>query len=505
MLVYIRIVLSSLQKIVSGTFWTLVTNIINALYGFISVPILIAYFGKSNYGLIGIAMSVNVYLNLMDLGFNATNIRFFSEWLSKKDSGKVSKLFQTCLSFYGIIGVINSIILLITSYFSDNLFNLTHEECIILSKLLNILAISAFFQWFTSCFDQLIKATENVGWVQRRALIPKLWYCIVLCLTVWLKLSIELFYFLSVFSFVLILPITVKKIKKLCSYISFKPIFDKSIFLQILPYSLNIFAFSIFQFSITYLRPIFLGIRGTVESVADYRILNAIVGLVTLIGGSFLGILLPSAAKAIAVGNTQATNKLIYQGTKFISFVLCFCCFGFMSIGEDTLCLYVGEEYCYLIPWLNIWLITTLGGHNQAISSLILSQRNINVITRMTVISCSFGLALAWFLIPIYGLGGTVIAFAIYQLGQLLFFYLYYWPKVMNINSTKVFTNSFFPYIICGIISVVVSHYFIFSSFNSHILSLLIKGVVFTISFMLLSLLFLSQDDKLYIKKFIHK
>ena len=68
--------MGSASKITSGVLWSLIVNLVNSVYGFISVPILIHYFGKTEYGIIGLAMSVNVYMQLMDMGFNSTNIRF---------------------------------------------------------------------------------------------------------------------------------------------------------------------------------------------------------------------------------------------------------------------------------------------------------------------------------------------------------------------------------------------------------------------------------------------
>ena len=59
-------------------------NVLSAVYGFISVPILLDYFGKGEYGLIGLATSVNLYVQLMDLGMSSTNVRFFSVALAKK-------------------------------------------------------------------------------------------------------------------------------------------------------------------------------------------------------------------------------------------------------------------------------------------------------------------------------------------------------------------------------------------------------------------------------------
>ena len=249
--------MGSSGKIVKGVFWTTLLNIVNGIYGFISVPILIAYFGKSDYGLIGLAMSVNVYLRLMDLGFNSTNVRFFSSWLAKKELDKVKKLFQTSLAFYGSVGLLNAFILVAISCFSSSLFHLEGEQDLILKHLFYILAISAFISWFTSCFDQLIKAHEYVGWTQKVTLLPKLFQIAILGVTVWFRLSIEWYYALTAFSMFLVIPFAVHKIRFLAPYISFLPVLNRPIFKTILPYCLNIFSFSLFQFSINYLRPIF--------------------------------------------------------------------------------------------------------------------------------------------------------------------------------------------------------------------------------------------------------
>ena len=133
--------MGSSRKIATGVAWTVILNVVNGVYGFISVPLLIAYFGKSDYGLIGLAMSVNVYLRLMDLGFNSTNVRYFSNWLEKKDFHKVKRLFQTSLTFYGTIGLVNSLILLVVAFFSGSIFNVTPEQDIIVKHLFYILSI----------------------------------------------------------------------------------------------------------------------------------------------------------------------------------------------------------------------------------------------------------------------------------------------------------------------------------------------------------------------------
>lgn len=489
--------MGSSKKIISGVIWSTIVNVVNAVYGFIAVPILINHFGKAEYGLIGLAMSVNVYMNLMDMGFNSTNVRFFSTWLAQNKHEQLLKGFQTSLSFYSVIGLINAVVLLVVAYFSNEIFNVTPFQDVILKHLFYILAVSAFCQWFSSCFDQIIKATENVAWIQKRTLVTKILMIIVLVATVMLDFSIELYFILTCLAQLAIVPLSIGMIKKQIPYISFLPRWDKQAFMEMLPYCMNIFSFSLFQFSFYNLRPVFLGMQGTAESVADYRILNGIIGIVTMLGGAFIGILLPSTAKVVANHDKDAFYRVAYDGTKYISILICFCSFGMMSVGSEILTLYVGKSYLYLIPWFNLWLICTLGTHNQAISSLILAGDDIRAISYSSVVASIIGLILSWLLIPKYQIGGVCIAFAAYTMIQMLFYYVYYWPKKMNIKSSKVFFKCFIPYVLLGFIIYALVQFFRIT--DNSFLKFFIKGSIFALLYWMVSLFLLSKKERMYI------
>jgi len=495
--------MGSVKSIAKGVAWTTIANIVNGVYGFISVPILIAYFGKSDYGLIGLAMSVNVYLRLMDLGFSSTNVRYFSNWLAKKDYANVNGLFRNSLSLYGTLGFLNAIILLIISFFSNSIFNVSSDQDVIVKHLFYILSISAFISWYTSCFDQLVRANELVGWTQKMTLLPKFMQIIILALTVTVGFSIEWYYALTTFSMFFILPFMIRKINLLCPYVSFLPSFDKKIFKEVLPYSLNIFSFGLFQFSVVNLRPVFLGIQSTPDSITDYRILDGIVRIVMMLGGTFMGVFLPSASKVVAMHNKAAQDQIAYQGTKFISIAICFFCFGMMSVSSEILMVYVGKDYLYLKFWLNLWLLATLATHNQAISSLILAGSDIRAITYSSIFASIIGLLLTWFLIPIYDVGATVIGYCVYCLIQILFYYLYYWPKMMKLNSLKIFFNSFFPFVIVGCVFSLLTCYLItdFGLWQR----LILKGITFIIAYSAVIWLIIPQNDKILITKLIKK
>ena len=488
--------MGSSQKIVSGVLWSTLFNIVNAVYSFVAVPILIGYFGKSQYGLIGLAMSINVYMRLMDMGFNSTNVRFFSTWLAEHNLDKVRKAFQTSLSFYGFIGLINGLILLIVSLFSDSIFNVTPEQDVILKHLFYILAVVAFCNWFSSCFDQLIRSTENVAWIQRRQMIPKALQILVLAATVLIGFSIETYYVLTCLATLSIIPLSIGKIRKETPFVSFIPKLHWPTLKEMLPYSLNIFSFSLFQFSFYHLRPVFLGMQGTIESVADYRILNGIIGLVHILASSFLPVLLPSAAKVMARNDRKAYYRVAYDGTKYISIVLCFATFGIMTIGPDLLSVYVGEEYLYLIPWFNLWLVCNLVTHNQAISSLILAGSDIRAISYSSIVASIVGLTSSWLLIPYYQVGGVVLGFAFYGAVQMLFYYLYYWPRKMRINSWRVLTYSFGPYLLWGWLGYAVCQ--ILPEQDNQWLNIVVRGFSFFFVFMAATLMISTKEDRMF-------
>lgn len=495
--------MGSSQKIFSGVVWTTALNVVNAVYGFISVPILLSYFGKSQYGLIGLATSINAYMQLMDMGLGTTSLRFFSVSLAKKEFDITKKTFQTSLSFYTFVGILNALILFVISIFSSEIFNVTESQDLILKDLFYILIFSAILGWFSSSFDQLIRSTENVAWIQERTLFAKFCQILILAATVLFKLDIVTYFALTSLAVVsIILPLSIKKIRSILPFISFRPKLYKNIFMSILPYSLNLFSFSIFQFSFYNLRSVFIGMQGNVGSIVDFNIMGGIASAVNMFSGAFLGSLLPSTSKAMALNNKGAFYRVAYDGTKYISIILCFCSFGCLAVCKDLLSLYVGEKYLYLIPWLCLWLLTALGNHNQAISSLILSSDDVRPISYSSVAASVIGLLASWFLIPYFQAGGAVIGYCLYMMVQLTFYYLYYWPKRMNISSKKILSYSFGPYVLIGLISSLLCIYL--PIHLGHFLRLLILGILFSAVYILVSYITLTDKDKSFIRSLIN-
>ncbi len=489
--------MGSAKKAFAGISWSIMANFINAIYGFIATPLLIHYFGRSEYGVITLAFSVNAYMGLMDMGLSSTNVRFFSKWLANGDHDKVHKLMRTCTAFYGCVGILNALILIVVSIFSAQIFNVTPAQNVILREMLWILAVVAMINWYTSCFGQLISATENVAWVQKRNLVSKFLMICVVILTLTLKLTLIQYFIGALLSGLVMLPATIRKIRKETPFINFIAKFDKQTFKEILPYSINIFSFGIFQYSYNQLKAIIVGMQGSIASVTDYSVMSSIAGLIAMVSGVFIQALLPASSRIVAKGDKAAFDRVAYKGTHFITMVLCFCAFGLITVDRDLLMVYVGKEFMHIIPWLNIWIILTITGNVACISSLILGGSNIRPLTYSSAVASICAITTSWFAVPYFQAGGVVVGMIVYNAIQQIFYYTYYWRKTLKINTWRIFSRTDVPFItLGGGLALILIH---LPHFGNHWLNIAVFGISFALLYGGGCLLLLKKEDSRYI------
>ena len=84
----------------SAFFWSTLSKILNAIFGFVSVPLLLGFFGKAEYGLLSIATACNGYMHLMDLGMNTGAVKFFAQWEAEGHRNMIYRVAKTNISFY---------------------------------------------------------------------------------------------------------------------------------------------------------------------------------------------------------------------------------------------------------------------------------------------------------------------------------------------------------------------------------------------------------------------
>lgn len=493
------------KVILSGIAWTVINNIVSILYGIVSVPFLINYFGKEEYGLIGIALSVNVYIHLLDMGMTNSNVRFFAEFLAKKEKDNIQKLFSLTHLLYLIIGLLNSIILLCLSFYVQDLFKVTPGQAMILKNLIWILAINATFSWISTCFDQFIRANELIDWIKKRSTILKIMQFVILLATILFKLTIEFYFFGYVFLSTIILPLTVLKTKKITPYLKLNFGFDKIIFKTIFPYALSIFSFSFFHFIVVNSRPLILGNISGPGSVADFSIMNTITLVVIVLSGSFMQVLLPILTKMVVKSENENIYRIVQNGTKYVNIILSVIIFTLIVGLKEIITLYVGNEYLSLVPWLIIWLLTLLLGHRNVMTSLVFTENKLKSVAYMGALSMILSVAAYIVFVPIYGVGGVVIGFAIHEIIHSLFYYIYFIPQKFRIDTKSLFFRHVFPtWLLLGGISGLF--FYIQFNVNASILLILMLKVclLMIVMFFLIWFVLLNKKDKQFLFSIIH-
>lgn len=492
------------KVIVSGVAWTVINNVVSILYGIVSVPFLIHYFGKEEYGLIGLALSVNVYIQLLDMGMTNSNVRFFSEYITKDDKEHVQKLFGLTNLFYLLIGVLNSIILFGVSFFVEDLFKVTPEQAIILRNLLWILAFNATFSWISVCFDQLLRANEIIDWIKKRTTFLKVMQFVILALTIWLNLSIELYFFGYIFIVTVILPLTIVKTKKLMPGLKLAPKFDRGMFRIIFPYAMSIFSFSIFQFLAFNFRPLFLGNMSGPGSVAEFNIMNAIAMVVTVISGTFVQVLLPIVTKMTVNADNKGINTVVFQGTKYATILLSTIIVLLIISVKEILTLYVGEEYTSLSVWMVVWLLTLCLSHRNVMTSLVFTEKKLRSVAIMGAVAMCLAIAAYIVFIPRFGVGGVVIGFLIHELTHTLFYYIYFFPVRLHVPSGQVFLKSVLPcwvtYLAIGIVVYLLCNLIVVTPLWSVVLKTIVCG---SLLFFVVWFILLSESDRLLLRSFL--
>jgi len=85
----------------AGAVLSYVSTGLNALVGFVYIPLLLAFLSKEQYGLYQLVGSMVAYLTVMDFGLANTTVRYYSRMLEAQDKTGQENLLGTMLRLYG--------------------------------------------------------------------------------------------------------------------------------------------------------------------------------------------------------------------------------------------------------------------------------------------------------------------------------------------------------------------------------------------------------------------
>ena len=443
---------------VSSFFWSTFQKVVSAIVGFISVPLLLGYFGKADYGILGIATACNGYMHLLDLGMNVGAIKFFSQWKAEGRNDLIERVARTNISFYGIISVINVVGLLVLAFWGGPVFSVTTEQFLQLRICLLIIALFSILSWGATTFNQLLVANMQLAYTMQLQSVLALLKGLLIGAVFLFSLSLTHYFFLLTGLVGLLAVPYAIKCKKLKLINSFRPAVYWKDFKVVISFSLSIFALSLFQMTSTQSRPIVLSIFAGdgAEAVADFRIIEVIPQFIIMICGTFSSIFLPKTSELVASKRQTSISLFAYKWT-IITTILANCfCFPFMLGAENIVMAYVGTGYEYLATWLFVWIICVLlQVHSTPTNALILAYGKTKVMVYVSATACFISIIINAIMAKFLGVGSAVIGYSVYILINLCSYYGFYFRRVLNLSNIKII-NSFIKPTFCGVVSMLL-------------------------------------------------
>ena len=459
----------------SSFFWSTVQKILNAVLGFISVPLLLGYYGKAEYGILAIATACNGYMHLLDLGMNTGAIKFFSQWKVEKKYDLIYRVARTNISFYLLIAFVNIILLVALALCGESIFSVTHEQFRQLRICLLIIALFSVFSWGTTTFNQLLVADKQMAYTMKIQCVQTILKTLLIFIALWADLTLTVYFFWLTFILALLFIPYAIKCRRDRLIDSLKPAAYWKDFKIVLNFSLSIFALSLFQMTSTQSRPILLSIFSAngADAVAEFRIVEVIPTFIILICGTLSSIFLPKTSEMVARNDVKKICMFAYKGTVLTSILATILSLPFIIGSKEVLIAYVGNSYSYLRYWLMLWiLLVLLQIHSTPANALILAYGRTKMLVIVSAIACLISMIINAFLSPKIGMGSAIIGYSIYILITLLSYYLIFYEKLLRLKRMRIFLAFFIPFVI-GLLSLIISiwitNHIEFSIMNSRI------------------------------------
>ena len=98
-----------INQLKAGVILTYLSQAIHVLSSMLYTPIMLRLLGQSEYGLYQLVSSVVSYLGLLNLGFGAGYIRFYSKYKAENDELKIKRLNGMYLIVFTILGLLSLI------------------------------------------------------------------------------------------------------------------------------------------------------------------------------------------------------------------------------------------------------------------------------------------------------------------------------------------------------------------------------------------------------------
>jgi len=388
--------------------------ILHAVIGFIYVPLLLHYIGKSEYGLYQLIGSFIAYFSIMDFGLTAAVVRFYAKYKAVNDKIGMENILAVAARGYGIIAVILFVVGVICYINFDIIFSasMTDAELATAKTLFLLLLFNIVITLTTMMFRAVINANEKFLFLKGTETLQMLLQPVLVVLVLNQYPSAVTVAAVQTFlNICLIIARCYYCFAKLKIKIKFHYL-NKQLLSDIKKLASSVFVVVLIDQVFFKTNQIILGIVGGTSAVAVYSISSLIYMNYMALSTAISGVYLPHVTEIVAKNEpVKKLSDLFIKIGRYQYYLLALVASGFVIFGKDFISIWAGEDfkeaYCItlliIIPF-TIDLIQNIG------LSIMQAQNRYDFRAKVYFVMGIFNLCIAIPLAKLYG--GIGCAFA---------------------------------------------------------------------------------------------
>lgn len=492
-----------------GILLSYVNIILQAVVGFLYVPILLYFIGASEYGLYQLIGSLIAYFSIMDFGLTATVTRFYSKYKALNEYKNMENILAIALGAYSIIAVVAACVGSIVYYFVDDIFanSMTSYEIIKAKELYLLLLVNIVLTLLGMLFKAIINSHQKFWFLKGLDTIQFLIQPLLIVLI--------LSKYPSAYSVALVQTFLNCTLISARIYYCFKKLHIKirfhywnhELYVDFRRLALSVFIVAIIDQIFWKTNQIILGVtRGTFD-VAVYSLASLIYMNYMALSLAISGVYLPHITELVAKNAAvEELSKLFIQIGRWQYYVLALVTTGFIIFGQQFISIWAGEKFhdAYIITLLIIIPFTI--DLIQNIGNSILQAYNLYGIRARTLLVVGIlNLCLAIPLGKLYGGIGCAFATGLSMLIGNGIIMNWYYHKYVGLNI-KQFWNEIIKVTSIIFITLIVGQLSNVILTSSSKLLFLVKIIAYTIIYCFVIYKFaMSESEKIEVTRVINK
>lgn len=332
---------------------------LQVIIGFLYVPILLHFIGKSEYGLYQLMGSLIAYFSIMDFGLSAAVIRFYAKYRALKDRIGMENILAISVRGYGAVTILALAIGFICYWFLDVIFagSMTVSEVSEAKQIFLLLLLNIVITLSTMVFRSVINAHEQFFFLKGMETIQLVLQPVLVVLVLQRHPSA---FSVAAVQTVLNLVLSGARVYYCFHDLHVKIHFhywNHELFSEFKKLALSVFAVTLVDQVFWKTNQIILGIISGTTAVAVYSIASLIymnyMALSTAISGVYLPHVTEMVAKKEPFGRL---SELFIQIGRWQYYLLALVATGFIIFGKQFISLWAGPgfEDSYIITLLII-------------------------------------------------------------------------------------------------------------------------------------------------------